>query len=380
MIYFGLVVDSLEQQIMKRTVENKISDGLRFFLEEESRADKFSGSVLVAEGGKVVLEYFSGKANRELDIPNSIDTKFNLGSANKMFTGVAIAQLVEAGGLSFQGHVGDYLPNYPNQIVREQVTIHHLLTHTSGLGGFIDTSRRAEFLAARSQLKSISDVINLFKDKPLQYPIGELHYSPDGYEVLGAIIETVSGGNYYDYIRQHIYQVADMTNTDSYEIDPRNPRGDVAIGYTHRDPITDKMLEGDRFDNFGLNLFKGTASGSGYSTCRDLLKFTQALLGHKLLGSEMTEIVMTPKIKEGSMGNQTKYQGYGFQIFEIGNVVRVGHPGRFAGVNTRIDMYPKLGYSVIVLANYDPPSAFDIAEKATELITQNLSKDGKEND
>lgn len=364
------MTDPLEQQMTANTVENTITDSLLLYLEEQSRTDKFSGSVLVAKDGKPIFNFSFGLANKERKMPNGVDTKFNLGSANKMFTGVATAQLVEAGKLDFQDTVGKHLPDYPNQTVREQVTIHNLLTHTSGLGSFIDTGRRAEFLAARTQLKNISDVLNLFKDKPLQYPIGELHYSSDGYEVLGAIIEATPGQNYYDYIRQHIYEVANMPNTDSYEIDPDNPRSDIAVGYTHRDPKTDRVVEGDRFDNLGLNLLKGTAGGSGYSTCPDLLNFTKSLLDHKLLSPKMTELVFTPKIKEGSKGNQTKYQGYGFQIFEIGGVTRVGHPGRFAGVNTRIDMYPKLGYTVIVLANYDPPAAFDAAEKVTELLTQ----------
>jgi D-alanyl-D-alanine carboxypeptidase len=287
-----------------------------------------------------------------------------------MFTGVAVAQLVEQGKLEFQDLVGKHLPDYPNQTVRERVTIHHLLTHTSGLGSFIDTGLRGDFLEAREKLKSIAAVLDLFKNRPLPYPVGELNYSSDGYEVLGAIIEAVSGQNYFDYIRDHIYQVADMPNTDSYDINPENPPIDVAVGYTNRDPKTDKIIEGERFDNFGLNLLKGTAGGSGYSTCPDLLNFAKALLEYKLLSPEMTELITSPKVNEGSKGNQTKYQGYGFQIFDIGGVIRIGHPGRFAGVNTRIDMYPKLGYTVIALANYDPPSAFDVAEKAQELIVQ----------
>ena len=349
-------------------LNDQIIDALRHYLDEQSRADNFSGSVLVARHGTSIFKFSSGFANREKNILNGIDTKFNLGSANKMFTGVAIAQLAEAGSLGFHDAVGIYLPGFPNQAIREQVTIHHLLTHTSGLGSFIDLDCRDEFLAARENLKTIGDVVNLFKNRPLSHPIGEFHYSADGYEVLGAIIEAVSGHNYYDFIREHVYKPATMPNTDSYEIDPTHPGNDFAIGYTHRDPHTDRILDGERFDNFGINLLKGTAGGSGYSTCPDLLSFTRALYDHKLLSRNMTELITTPKINLGSKGNQTKYQGYGFQIFDIDGVPLVGHPGRFAGVNKRIDMYPKLGVTVIVFANYDPPSAFDIAEKAMELI------------
>lgn len=349
---------------------DKITDALLLYIKEQSRSDHFSGSVLMARHGIPILKFSSGFANREKSILNTMETKFNLGSANKMFTGVAVAQLVEAGIVGFHDPIGTYIPDYPNTMVRERVTIHHLLTHTSGLGSFIDIDRRYEFLAARKRLHTIGDIVNLFKNKPLPYPTGEFHYSADGYEVMGAIIEAVSGQNYYDYIREHIYKISNMANTDSYEIDPTCVGIDFAIGYTHRDPRTDSVLGGERIENFGSTLLKGTAGGGGYSTCLDLLSFTRALYDHKLLSPKMTEEVTTPKITIGRKGNQTKYQGYGFQIFDIDGVVRIGHPGRFAGVNTRIDMYPSLGYTVIVLSNYDPPSAFDIAEKASELITQ----------
>ena len=129
------------------------------------------------------------------------------------------------------------------------------------------------------------------------------------------------------------------------------------------------MEEGERFNNFGLNLLRGTAGGSGYSTCRDLLSFAQALQECKLVNPEMLGKMLTPYVKEGSKGNQTKYQGYGFQVWNIREVRRYGHPERFTGVNTRFDLYPDLGYTVVALADYDPPATFDVAEKATELIT-----------
>lgn len=352
-------------------IDNFISDQLVSFAKEKTNQDQFSGVVLVADGQNIVMEYASGMANVESQTPNTMDTKFNLGSANKMFTGVAITQLVEKELLSFDDTVGKFLPDYPNETVREQITIHQLLTHTSGMGSFIDTEFREQFLVARESLKTISSVVDLFKDRPLPYINGESHYSSDGYEVLGLIVEELSGQSYYEYVKQHIFDVAGMPNTDSYEIDPGNPRLDIAIGYTNRDPLTNQPITGDRVNNLGINLLKGTAGGSGYSTAHDLLSFSQALLSHKLLSPTMTDLVISPLINEGSKGNQTKYSGYGFQVFDIGGIKRVGHPGRFAGVNTRIDMYPDLGCSVIVLSNYDPPSAFDIAEKAGELLLEN---------
>ncbi len=341
------------------------------FVKERVAFDQFSGVILIDRENEVIYKKAVGMANKRMGVKNNLLTKFNLGSANKMFTGIAVAQLVEKGLLSFDDPVGKVLPNYPNKTVRDQVTIHQLLTHTSGMGNFIDTEFREQFLAARSGLKTITSVVNLFKDKPLPFKIGESHYSSDGYEVLGLVVETLSGQSYYDYVKQYIFEVAGMPNTDSYEIDLNNLRPDIAIGYTNRDFLTNQSIKGERKNNLGINLLKGTASGSGYSTAHDLLNFSKALLNHKLLSPEMTKLVTSPIINEGSKNNQIKYSGYGFQIFDIGGIKRVGHPGRFAGVNTRIDMYPELGYSVIVLANYDPPAAFDIAEKAGELIIHN---------
>lgn len=355
-------------QVVDRDLEIVVIEPLTRYIEEQVAQDKFSGDVLVAKGDIPILQISSGLANKESQVANTSETKFNLGSMNKMFTAVAIAQLIEKGLLAFDDPVGKLLPDYPNETVRNEVTIHHLLTHTAGMGSFIDIQYRDQLLEARKGLNTIQDVVNLFKDRPLPYHVGEYNYSSDGYEVLGLIVEASSGENYYDYVKKHIFEPTDMGNTDSFEINPDDPRGDIAIGYTNRDLKTDRPVNGERFDNLDVNLLKGTAGGSGYSTTGDLLKFSHALLGHKLLSPEMTQTILSPKINEGTKGNQTKYYGYGFQIFDIGGVRRIGHPGRFAGVNTRFDMYPDLGYAVVVLSNYDPPAAFDIAEKATELI------------
>ena len=186
-----------EEQHLEMNKEKQLSEELHSYLEEESRNDRFSGAVMIVKDGQPILEYATGEANKDTETLNTLETKFNLGSANKMFTGVAIAQLVERGELSFDDPVGKFLPDYPNETVKNDVTIHHLLTHTAGLGSFIDTQHREQFLAAREDLTSISDVVDLFKDRELPYPVGEYHYSSDGYELLGAVIEAVSGDNYY---------------------------------------------------------------------------------------------------------------------------------------------------------------------------------------
>lgn len=349
------------------TKERDLTSELQAYIKEKSRKDEFSGAVLVAKNFVPVLEHSSGLANKEQHIPNQLETKFNLGSATKMFTGVAIAQLVEAGKISFQDTIGRLLPDYPNKDVASKVIVRHLLTHTSGLGHYLNE----KFMAAREGLKTIDDFINLFVDEPLLFEPGtKVSYSGNGYTVLGKIIEAISGKTYFDFVRENIFQKAGMPNTDSYEIDPNNLRPDIAVGYTRRLDIQGNMGEGERKDNLWINLIKGEAGGGGYSTCPDLLSFSKALMTHQLLSSEMTKTILTPYVNEGTNDGQTKSEGYGFQVWDINGVKRVGHPGRFAGVNARFDVFPDLGFTVVVLSNYDPPSAFDIAEEATRLITQ----------
>jgi CubicO group peptidase (beta-lactamase class C family) len=343
-----------------------MTDELLNYIKQQTDADLFSGAVLVAKDDKVILQYVSGYANKEKQILNDINTKFNLGSANKMFTGVAIAQLVENGKLSFQDTIGKHIPSYPNKTVAEKVTIHQLLTHTSGLGHYLNE----KFMEARTKLKTIDDFIALFVDEPLLFEPGEkCSYSANGYTLLGKIIEVISGQSYYDFVRENVLLKASMPNTDSYEIDSKNLKPDIAIGYTRRIDIQGNMRkDGDRIDNLWINLIKGEAGGGGYSTCSDLLNFSLSLMDNKLLSPEMTKTVLTPYVFEGTKDGQSKNEGYGFQVWDINGVRRIGHPGKFPGVNVRFDVYPDLGYTVIVMANYDPPAAFDIAEKAMEFI------------
>jgi len=347
--------------------EAEVIEKLSQFIKEKTEEDEFSGAVIVAKDGKSIFQTAVGFANKEKQIPNQVNTKFNLGSCNKMFTGVAIAQLVEKGLLSFDDTVGKVLPDYPNKDVTENVTIHQLLTHTSGLGHYLNE----KYMAARPNLKSIDAYLNLFKDEPLLFRPGEkVSYSGNGFTVLGKIIETLSGQSYYDFVRKNIHEVANMPRTDCYEIDPDNISEDMAIGYTRRLDIQGHMSEGERKDNKDIIMVRGDAGGGGYSTCPDLVNFGQALLDNKLLSPEMTKIVLSPHVSEGSSQGRSKSEGYGFQVWDEKGVKRIGHPGRFAGVNARFDVYPDLGYTVVVLANYDEDAAFNVAEKAVAIIAK----------
>jgi CubicO group peptidase (beta-lactamase class C family) len=293
-------------------------------------------------------------------VPNQIDTKFNLGSMNKMFTAVAIAQLAAQGTLSFSDPIGTHLPDYPRDVA-DKVTIHHLLTHTSGLGDFFNE----KFEASRANLRTVDDFIPLFIDKPLAFEPGEKwQYSNAGFIVLGDIIQKVSGQSYFDYVREHVYKPADMHNTDAYEMD--RPVPNLAIGYT-RAYVREWPELGPWRSNLFLHTIKGGPAGGGFSTVEDLLKFDQALRGHRLLSPEHTNTILAGKVDlPGAPGVQ---YAYGFFDDRTKGSRIVGHGGGFAGINGQLDMYLDLGYTVAVLSNYSPPAAHYVAMRLREMIT-----------
>ena len=192
------------------------------------RADNsFSGVVLIAKDGKPFFHKAYGMANRDFAVPNRPDTKFNLGSINKVFTQVAIAQLAEKGKLSLSDTVRKHLPDYPSPVA-DRITIQQLLTMTSGLGDFFGERYDA---TPKSRFRTLADFLPMFVNEPLLFEPGTSRsYSNAGYIVLGLIIEKVLAESYYDYVRQHIFLPAGMKDTDAYMQDAIVPNR--AVGYT----------------------------------------------------------------------------------------------------------------------------------------------------
>jgi len=193
-------------------------------------AGEFSGVVLVAKDGVPIFERAYGLADREARIPNTIETAFNLGSINKFFTQIAIRQLANAGKLDVDSSLARAWPDYPNQDVARRVTIRQLLQHRSGVGGNIFGAPPGK---TRGDIRRLADYLPLFVNEPLLFEPGtNQRYSNAGYIVLGLLIERLSGEDYYDYVRRHIYEPAGMSRTASWTVDslPPNP----AFGYPRR--------------------------------------------------------------------------------------------------------------------------------------------------
>lgn len=319
--------------------------------------NKFSGAIVVAKDGVPIASKAAGEASKAKKSAIRLDTKFNLGSMNKMFTGVAIAQLAQAGRLDFNDPISKHLPDYPNKAVADIVTIHQLLTHTSGIASYSIEA----FKAQREKLTTIEAYFPLFVNETPSFPPGEkFEYSNAGYLILGAIIEKVSGQDYYSYVRDHIYKPAGMANTGFYE--PGKEIPNLAIGYTRMGPggrPGDEVRENtDRLE------VRGGPAGGGFSTVEDLLKFHAALKSFKLLNREYTDIVTKGKVDAGPIGRYA--YGFGEKVVDGKHIV--GHNGGWPGVAANFEMYPELGYTAVILLNTDPPAMSPIVTRLRQLI------------
>lgn len=344
---FGLrAIPRPAEELSLRMTGPEALSATRKRIEDLCAAGEFSGAALIARNGEPILTQACGLADREKKIPNQLDTKFNLGSMNKMFTAVAILQLAQQGKLRLNDPVGKYLTDYPNQEIAKKVTIHHLLTHSGGVGDIFGP----EFRKNHDQLRDPKDYVALYGSRPPEFePGSHWTYSNYGYVLLGRIIEKVSGQGYYDYVQEHIYAPAGMKDSDSYL--KTASVANRAIGYAHDDS------NGGLEANIDSLPARGSPAGGGYSTAQDLLRFAQALLQHKLLNVEYTELATTGKV-EAPGG---KY-AYGFEDNREDGVRMIGHSGGAPGVNAELNICPESGYVVIVLSNLDPPSAGHLAQ------------------
>lgn len=178
--------------------------------------NEFSGTILVAHNDTIIEKRAFGFASIEYAIENKLDTKFNIASITKMITAVATLQLFENGKVELEKPIGEYLQDYPNKLVRDSVTIHQLLTHTSGNNNFYE----GDFLQTdKLKYNQISDFVPLFaNDSLLSKPSTKYDYSASGFVILGLIIEKVSGQNYYTYVKENIFKPAEMINTTELKL------------------------------------------------------------------------------------------------------------------------------------------------------------------
>lgn len=354
----------------RSTTPRDLLPGGRFdrFVAERAAAGEFSGTVLVAHKGKPVLTRSHGMADESRGVANSTNTSFDLASMTKQFTGVSIARLAQDGKLAFHEQLGTYLDGFPADVAK--VTIHQLLTHTSGAGR---PSRTNERPPGEHEWDSEDDVwqgmLSYLRTLPLRFTPGtQWGYSNDGYFILGAIVAAVSGMSYYDYVRRHVFEQAGLTDTDFYTRPTVISDRSIAHGYVsqpsgeRRDITTTPFLP-----------YIGSPYHGAFASAPDLLRFANALHGNKLLTPAFTRVVtggkypMDPADRSAEDG-ETQFYGYGHAEAMTTKLRVVGHSGSGPGRATNLDVFPDAGWAVVVLTNHDT-SVAPIVALGRQLVT-----------
>lgn len=313
------------------------------------RDQVFSGALLLARPARPVLTFACGIADRERQVAMRVDTPLRLASVGKVFTAVAVMQLIEAGKIDLDAPIASYLPDYPDHGLAAQVTIRHLLTHTGGTGDFFDM----DTFKARDSLRGHADYIRRYGARTPRFAPGSKHeYSNFGFILLGRIIETVSGEDYYTYIQRHVFDAARMRASSFPIEDP----GVVLPSECYRKG-EDGALHPLAAE---LHLYRGVAAGGGFSSVGDMRRFAKALFDGTLISK-----AMAAKLAQMPADDVSPY-AYGFKHGrdEHGRIV-LSHGGNGMGSSARFMFYPADGTVIVVLANLDSPSA----SRAQDVLT-----------
>ena len=305
--------------------------------------DEFSGVVLIARKGVPFFQQAYGLADRDRKIPNSMDTRFNVGSIGKAFTSAVIARLIREGRLAETDTIRKVLPDSKIPSA-ERITVRQLLDMTSGMGDIFGP----EFAANPHRLRELSDYLTLFETKPLKFEPGKgREYSNAGYIVLGLMIEKLTGRKYRDVVADWVFAPAGMTDSGLFAIDAPTPRR--AIGYTRQSETrshaqaqaakTAAEAMPARQPNTEMSPGRGSSAGGSYSTAGDLLKFAAAL-------------------QKGTLSLATN-NGAG------GNL---GIAGGAPGCNAILEADTERGFVIVVLVNDDPPLAERTGRRLREWI------------
>jgi CubicO group peptidase (beta-lactamase class C family) len=327
-IGLGATPQPTQQQEMEAFVQAHLATG------------KFMGAVLVARGDEVLFQGGYGKANLELDVPNTTETVFRLGSLTKQFTAAAILQLQDQGRLSVNDTLDRYLPDAPHA---GEVTLAQLLSHSSG----IPDSLASPGLELR-QPHTPDEMISLVEGQPLEFtPGSQYHYCNVCYLMLGRIIEIESGQSYADYMAEHIIQPVGMTTTGIDEAGPIVPHR--AAGYNW-DGQTYRNAEFVDMSNVG-------GAGVLYSTVGDMYKWDRALYSDTLMSAAARESYFTPRVSKGEGQNYA----FGWVIAATPEHTRAEHSGQINGFITFAIRDPATELYVVVLSNVEDPAAMDVA-------------------
>ena len=343
-----------------------LAEYLDAYLQPMREADLFSGVVLVTHNGQPVYEFTSGYADQQKNIRNTMTTRFDIASVSKVFVALAALALVEDGRLSFDETLDHFVPEYPHHIAR-QISVGHLLRHTHGIKLDYDDDYMTDIFSVRSAGGFI-DLQIAYLNKLDAYATferpNEFVYSNEGYDLLAAIIEAVTGEDYFDFVQRRILESAGLQDTGPY--DASNAELTVAQGYTNLDSDAD-FVPGPTHSNRSYLFAAPRPAGGFYSTAIDLGRLVHALNKGRVVSPTTWAAMREPTSTRQKMPHFQLTYGTGLDVyrFEAGDIV--GHGGGRPGASARVDLFPASGYTVVVLANYDWVS-HTIAEHLQEVM------------
>ncbi len=319
------------------------------------RSDGPGAAVLAARDGKILFEQGYGMGDLEHGVPVKLETKFRIGSITKQFTASAILKLAEGGKLSVQDKLSKFIPDYPRG---DEVTVHHLLTHTSGIHSY---TSKPEFLEKVTESAKPEDHIKSFKDDPYDFNPGQKwSYNNSGYFLLGYIIEKVSGQSYGDYLKMAFFKPLGMEDTGVHE--QTGKLKFEAIGYSFEDGRINKALD--------WNMSKAGGAGALYSTVRDLYRWNEAVFNGKVLNESSLKAAFTPVKTAADDASQAKEDGYGYGwgIQTMRGLREISHGGGLNGFVSYLMRLPEEKFTVAVLVNCSPsPPGVDPGGLAREI-------------
>jgi len=354
-----------------------IDDALQRCVATKAEQDHFSGVIVVTRDAKPIALLPRGKLAGDDSAAITADTRFNLASASKMFTAVAIGQLIDAGKVRLDDPLAAFVGGLePETAV---VTIRQLLTHTSGLGDFF----RPENMRAMSQARTATDLLPLVvHEKPAFTPGSRFAYSNSGFVLLGVLIEHVAGLSYPEYLARHIFAVAGMTNTG---FDPQ-PLATLAIDMTATHAGESGLSgAGGRAEPGGAGTLHpapgatvsyGSPAGGVFSTAPDLGRFAEAFLDHRLTSAATVAALTEPHVISAAAtpSRPERQYGFGFGVGVDNGHRWFGHNGGTLGANTEFVVFPDDRLTLAVLSNRDPPMASAMFAYLKQLVLDSLAR------
>lgn len=332
-----LMVSTLALPAQARQSEDDAITQIDDYIQNLAEEHLFSGSVLIAQDGEILLSQGYGMANMEWNIPNTPQTKFRIASMTKQFTAMAILLLQERGVLTIQDSICQYLEECPD--AWQEITIHHLLTHTSGIPDFTSFSDYRQTMAQPSLPKK---TLQRFINEPLDFPPGEKwSYSNSGYIVLGLIIDEASGRPYRLFLRENFFEPLGMTATDLDD--------NTAIIENRAEGYQTYFRKADY-----IHMTIPYAAGALYSTVEDLFLWDQALFSGKVISQESFDAMLADTVPMEGLGiPEGLSYGYGLIINNGSQHPSIGHPGGINGFDSFMFHYPDSKLTIIMLSNIE---------------------------